>query len=215
MEERTEKKSIPAATRRRFPLYLRALLQLHQRGIDRVMSYQIGKMVDVEANTVRRDLMFVKHRGKSAYGYNVESLIDAFNEELGTATSNAKIVLIGCGNIGSGLLKYNYIPSHVGQIVCGFDTDPNKWNTQINGVPVYDYRQIKQRFPADCKIVILAIPKENIDSVVNQLVALKVKAIINFSDGVPRKRIGLTVHQVDLAKIVSEIIYDFKTSDME
>lgn len=215
MEENKEKKAIPAATKRRFPLYLRSLLQLQQKGIDRVMSYQIGKMVDVEANTVRRDLMFVKHRGKSAYGYSVDSLIDAFNDELGTTSSNASIVLIGCGNIGSGLLKYNYIPSHVGQIVCAFDTDPNKYNSEINGVPVYDYRQIKQKFPLECKIVILAIPKENIDSVVNQLVSLKVKAIINFSDGVPRKRIGITVHQVDLAKIVSEIIYDFKTSQID
>ena len=42
------------------------------------------------------------------------------------------------------------------------------------------------------------------------LVSLKVKAIINFSDGVPRKRNNVVVHQVDLAKIVSEIIYDLK-----
>jgi len=207
------KKTIPPATRRRFPLYLRALQQLQQRGIDRVMSYQIGKMVDVEANTVRRDLMFVKHKGKSAYGYDVDSLIDAFNQEIGTTSENAKLILIGVGNIGSGLLKYNSIPSHVGQIVCAFDSDPSKIGTEINNVPIYDFRQIKQRIPSNCRIAILAIPKENIDAVVSQLVALKVKAIINFSDGVPRKRNGIVIHQVDLAKIVSEIIYDFKKSE--
>ena len=41
-----------------------------------------------------------------------------------------------------------------------------------------------------------------------------IKAIINFSDGVPRKRNNVSVHQVDLAKIVSEIVYDFKTKNI-
>jgi len=46
------------------------------------------------------------------------------------------------------------------------------------------------------------------------LVPLKIKAIINFSDGIPRKRNNIVVHQVDLAKIVSEIVYDFKTKEL-
>ena len=74
------KKKIPSATRKRFPIYLRVLLQFQQRGVNRVMSYQIGRMCDVEANTVRRDLMYLKHEGKPAYGYYVDSLINAFND---------------------------------------------------------------------------------------------------------------------------------------
>lgn len=208
-----ENKKIPIATKKRFPLYLRALLQLQQNNVERIRSYQLGKMIDVEANTVRRDFMYVNHKGKSAYGYDVNSLINAFNEELGTDKNNTKIVLIGVGNIGSGLLKYNYIPSHVGQIICAFDSNIEKINTSINNVPIYDYKDIKKLFPKDCKIVILAIPSDNIDSVVNDLVLLKVKAIINFSDGIPRKRTGIKIHQIDLSKIVSEIIYDLKLSD--
>lgn len=208
------KRKIPTATRKRYPMYLRVLLQFKQRGVQRVMSYQIGRMCDVEANTVRRDLMYLRHEGKPAYGYYVDSLISAFNEELG-AKGDEKIVLIGVGNIGMGLLKYNYLQTRVGKIVCAFDIDPSKINTKVNGVPIYDYKQIKRRFPKNAQIVILAIPSDNIDMVVNQLVNLKVKAIINFSDGIPRKRTGLKVHQVGLAKIISEIIYEFKNDDLD
>ena len=205
------KKVAPASSKRRFPLYLRALQQLKQRGVERVMSYQIGNICNVTADTVRRDLMYVKHKGKTAAGYEIDSLLEAFNEELGTAEDNAKLVLIGVGNIGMGLLKYNHIHAHVGHIQCAYDVDPSKIGTTINGVPVYDFASLRKTFPEGCSIAILAIPKDNIDEVVSRLVALKIKAIINFSDGIPRKRNNVTVHQVDLAKIVSEIIYDFKT----
>ena len=213
MEETVKK--IPPSSKKRFPLYLRALSQLHQRGVVRVMSYQIGNMCNLSADTVRRDLMYVKHKGKTASGYEVESLLEAFNEELGTTSRNVKIILIGVGNIGQGLLKYNYLPSHIGKIECAYDVDPNKIGTTINNVPIYDISKLKQTCPDDCNIAILAIPKENIDDVVSRLVPLRIKALINFSDGVPRKRSNMVVHQVDLAKIVSEIVYDFKTKEID
>ena len=210
-----EVKKVPPSSKKRYPLYLRSLQQLKQRGVIRVMSYQIGNMCNVAADTVRRDLMYVKHKGKTASGYEVLSLIEAFEEELGTSGDNAKLILIGVGNIGQGLLKYNYIPAHVGQIVCAYDIDPLKVGTHINGVPVYDITSLKSTCPEGCNIAILAIPKDNIDEVVSRLVSLNIRAIINFSDGVPRKRNNVVVHQVDLAKIVSEIIYDFKTKQID
>ena len=209
------KKKIPPSSQRRYPLYLRALQQIKQRGVERVMSYQIGNMCNVAADTVRRDLMYVKHKGRTAAGYEVESLLEALNDELGTSSVDSKLILIGVGNIGQGLLKYNYIPSHVGKIVAAYDVDPKKVGTYINNVPVYDLSALKKTFPSGCQIAILAIPKEGIDEVVSRLVSLKVKAIINFSDGVPRKRNSVVVHQIDLAKIVSEIIYDFKTKQTQ
>lgn len=208
-------KKIPPSSQRRFPDYLRVLQQLQQRNVKRVMSYQIGNLCNVAADTVRRDLMYVKHKGKTAAGYSVDCLIDALNEELGTTTSEAKLILIGVGNIGQGLLKYNYIPSHIGHIVSAYDIDPKKIGTSINGVPVYNIASLRATFPEGCQIAILAIPKEKIEDIVSKLVSLKIKAIINFSDGVPRKRHNVIVHQIDLAKIVSEIIYDFKTNKID
>ena len=67
----------------------------------------------------------------------------------------------------------------------------------------------------DHDLRIILAGKIEIDEVVSRLVSLRVKAIINFSDGVPRKRSSVVVHQVDLAKIVSEIIYNFKTKEID
>lgn len=203
----------PSSSRKRYPLYLSALKQLKQRGESRALSYQIGNLCDVNADTVRRDLMYVNHNSKTATGYDIDALINSLSEELGTSQNDEPIILIGAGNIGAGLIKYNYIPSHVGHIVCAYDIDENKIGKSINGVPVYAMSSLKETFPEGCKIAILAIPHNDIDIVVSNLVLLKIKAIINFSDRVPRKRSGITIHQVDLAKIVSEIIYDFKINN--
>ena len=126
----------PESTQRRFPIYLRTLQQFKQRGLTRVMSYQIAMNCNVSADTVRRDLMFVKHQGRTSSGYEINGLIDALSDELGTTSNDTNMVLIGVGNIGQGLLKYNYIPAHVGQIVCAYDIDPKKIGTSINYVPV-------------------------------------------------------------------------------
>jgi len=208
-----KKRNTPSISRKRFPLYLSALQQLKQRGEKRAMSYQIGYLCNVNADTVRRDLMYVNHKSKTAAGYDIDELIFSLNEELGTLNGDEPIIMIGVGNIGAGLIKYNYIPSHVGRIVCAYDIDPSKIGKEINGVPVYAMDSIKQTIPEGCKIAILAIPNDFIDEIVSVLVSLKIRAIINFSDRVPRKRNGVTIHQVDLARIVSEIIYDFKIKE--
>ena len=79
--------------------------------------------------------------------------------------------LIGAGNIGLGLLKYNLIPAHVGKIVCAYDVDKNKIGKSINGVPIYDYKNIRSTMPEGCNIAILAIPKDDIEDVVAKLIS--------------------------------------------
>ena len=46
--------SIPNATKKRFPQYLRVLQELQERGNERVFSYQIGNMMDIS------DIQYVK-----------------------------------------------------------------------------------------------------------------------------------------------------------
>ena len=50
---------------------------------------------------------------------------------------------------------------------------------------------LSKKIPRDTTIAILAIPKEDLETVINQLMSLKVKAILNFTDGLPRKRKNL------------------------
>ena len=76
-------KNVPKATLQRYPVYLKALRTLQNSGIDRVMSKELASVVNIEPTTIRRDFSFLGNLGKQGYGYDVERLIEIFNQELG------------------------------------------------------------------------------------------------------------------------------------
>ncbi len=203
------KDNIPAITKIRYTQYLRALYELKERGNERILSYQIGSMVEVSASTVRKDFMYLNYIGKSAYGYNINDLIKALEAEIGL-TKKEKIILIGAGSLGHALIKYNFNSHKIGKIVAAFDCDKTKIGTKIYGVTVHDISKIKRKIPKDTKIAILTVPKEEVDPIINTLISLNVEAIINFSDAIPRRRKKIKIYSVDLVEIISKAIYDFK-----
>ena len=70
---------------------------------------------------------------------------------------------------------------------------------------------LSKKIPRDTTIAILAIPKEDLETVINQLMSLKVKAILNFTDGLPRKRKNIKIYNIDLVEMISKTIYDFQS----
>ncbi len=203
---------IPQATKKRLPQYLRVLQELKERGNKKVYSYQIGNMMEISETTVRKDFMFLNTVGKSAYGYDVSTLIKTLEQEM-LINHQEKLVLIGVGSLGTALLKYNFMSNRIGKIVCGFDVDPQKVNKKNYGVPIHDMAMIHKKMPKNVSIALLAIPKEELDGVINQLINLKIQSFINFSDGLPRKRKNVKVYSIDLVEAISKAIYEMKSKN--
>ena len=201
-------KKIPFATRERYPEYLRALRYYQNKGHDKIMSNELARELGINSTSVRRDISYLGHMGRQGYGYDIKKLIDELKKELGDGKDEG-IVLMGVGNMGKALLKYNTLSFQVGTIVCGFDVDPNNIGI-IENVPVYHYKDLHTKFPKGVKMAILALPGNIAQSVADELMALGVTAFINFSDGALKTRRRVIVESVDLATIVQEVIYKFK-----
>ena len=195
---------IPVTTLNRYPIYLRLLKNLKSKGVKKVLSSTIGKEMNVKDTTVRRDFTYLGKKGRQGYGYDVDELINAFTCIIGNVESE-DIVLIGVGNMGKALLKYNTFEDKVGKIVCGFDLHEDV----VEGVKVYPISQLDTFFPRGVKIAILTLPKENLQETVDKLVALGVKAFINFSDGDIKTKRKVIVHKIDLAQMVQEVLFKF------
>ena len=108
-------KNVPKATLQRYPLYLKALRKLSNSGVERILSKELSEFVNIEPTTIRRDFSFLGNLGKQGYGYDVSKLIDIFSQELGLEFDE-KIILIGAGNLGRALMKYNKWNYVVGEI---------------------------------------------------------------------------------------------------
>ena len=201
-------KKIPFATRERYPENLRALRYYQNKGHVKIMSNELARELRIISTSVRRDISYLGHMGRQGYGYDIKKLIEELKRELGDGKDEG-IVLMGVGNMGKALLKYNTFSFQVGTIVCGFDVNPNNIGI-IENVPVYHYKDLHAKFPKGVKMAILALPGNIAQSVADELMALGVTAFINFSDGALKTRRRVIVESVDLATIVQEVIYKFK-----
>lgn len=194
---------VPKATLQRYPVYLKALRKLKISGIDRIMSKELADYVGIESTTIRRDFSFLGKLGKQGYGYDVESLIGIFSEQLGV-NFDEKIILVGAGNLGKALLNYNHWNHVVGEIVCAFDLQPE---TIQAAVPVYDIRDIKEKMPAGCRIAILCISTD-VQETVNLLIENGIRGIVSFCMDHFSVPSGIYVKQVDVVSSIQELVFE-------
>ncbi|MDD5792688.1 MAG: redox-sensing transcriptional repressor Rex [Erysipelotrichaceae bacterium] len=205
-------KNFPNATLRRYPVYLKALRKLKEDGVERIMSSELAKYVDIKSTTIRRDFSLIGSLGKQGYGYDVNRLIEIFSEELGV-DYDEKIILIGVGRLGRAILNYNRWNHVAGEIVCAFDLKPEHvLKKEEVPVPVFSIGTLKENFPEGCRIAILCIPG-GAQAIVNQLKDLGIKGVINFTREHFILPDGMLVKNVDVVSMIQEIVFEVNALD--
>ena len=97
------------ATVSRFPIYLKALRNMQRAGKENFLSSELSEATGVLDTTIRRDFSFLVEKealGKRGIGYDTQSLIQVLNNVLRLGIDEP-IILVGVGNLGSAILKYN------------------------------------------------------------------------------------------------------------
>ena len=191
-------KNVPKATLQRYPVYLKALRKLQSSGVERIMSKELASVVNIEPTTIRRDFSFLGNLGKQGYGYDVNRLIEIFNQELGM-DFDEKIILVGAGNMGRALMKYNKWDYVVGEISCAFDINPDRQGVRF-GIPVYDISELEQRVPDGCRIAILAT--------VDRLIACGIIGLIDFTHEHIQIPKGVILKSIDVVTSIQELVFE-------
>lgn len=204
---------ISKATMSRYPIYLKALRKMQHEGKEVCLSSELYEATGIQDTTIRRDFTYLsstENIGRRGKGYDVKHLIDIFNEVLGLGL-HEPIILIGVGNLGSAILKYNRWQYTVGRIVCGFDKDPNKVGEQF-GVKLYSIDDLEEKCPKDCNIAILAI-SENVQETVDRLMDLGIKGIVDFTHTHFTVKPGVEVQTVDVVVAIQELVIKMHLND--
>lgn len=210
-----EKKSakISKATMSRFPIYLKALRKMKIEGKETFLSSELSEITSILDTTIRRDFGFLSTAeglGRRGIGYQVEAIINALNDVLGLG-QNESIILIGVGNLGSAILKYNRWQYSVGKIVCAYDKDPNIVGERF-GVKMHHIDDLEKTFPKNCNIAILAI-SQDIQETVDRLMNLGVKGIVDFTHTHFLVKEGVEVQPVDVVSAIQELALRMKAND--
>lgn len=211
MEKKQQK--ISKATMSRFPIYLKALRRMQHGGKEHFLSSELSEVTGVLDTTIRRDFGFLTNKeslGKRGIGYDTKELINVLNNVLGLGL-NEPIILIGVGNLGSAILKYNRWQYTVGKIVCCYDEDQNKVGERF-GVKLHHINDLEKTFPEGCKIAILAI-SEHIQETVDRLMELGVKGIVDFTHDHFIVKPDVVVQNVDVVVAIQELILKMNVND--
>jgi redox-sensing transcriptional repressor len=174
-------RKVAESTVRRLSLYLRFLEEFEGQGMETVSSGALASRGSTTSAQVRKDLSFFGSFGKRGLGYPVPDLADQLREILGLK-QRYKVGMIGAGKIGSALVQYRGFRQRGFDIVAIFDSDPGKIGRQWNGLTVLGVDTLEQelgRQPID--MAVLVTPADVAQAVTDRLLALGVKAILNFA----------------------------------
>ena len=208
-----EKENIPDIVVKRLPVYLQALNQLLREGREVVSSAELGHLVDVSAAQIRKDLSYFGGFGKQGSGYNVISLNDNLRAIL-HLNQIWPVVIVGVGNLGQALLRYQGFARKGFEIVLACDNNPDLIGTSISGRKISDVRNLAEDLKRlNIQVAVLTVPAGCAQSVADMLVSYGIKAILNYAPLVVKVPEGVHVINIDPVVKLQTLTFYLETED--
>lgn len=198
---------IPNATAKRIPLYYRYLKKLEESHVERIKSKEFSRMIQIPSATIRRDFSHFGELGRSGYGYDVSYLIEVFGHVLNTQVEKP-IALVGVGNLGKALARYNFRRNHNLNIVCAFDTNPEIVGQMVRDIVVQDLSEMPETLKKEgVTTLVSTVPSKHTQDVVDLAIENGVTAILTFSPNRLRVPDNVKVQYIDLTTELQTLIY--------
>lgn len=183
----------------RLPVYLRALIELAERGMHTISSVAMADAAGVNSAKIRKDLSYLGSYGTRGVGYDVEYLIHQISRELGLE-QDWPTCIVGIGNLGQALARYGGFSQRGFRIAALFDADTTKVGYELDGLAVAHIddmdRVIKEE---EVTIGIVAVPARNAQDVADRLVTAGITSILNFAPAVMAVPDHISLRKVDLS----------------
>ncbi len=192
---------------KRLPIYLRILDQLIRREVEIISSKELSNESGFTAEQIRKDLAYFGAFGTRGSGYNTVFLREKIIKIIGLDTVTDTIV-IGTGNLGTALTRYNLTKNPYVNIVAVFDKSPGMIGRKIHNIEVLPIDKIEEIIKKhDIKVCLISVPASAAQEVADLVVEQGVKAILNFAPvklSVPE---WVHVHNADLTIELQSLIY--------
>ena len=179
-----DKKKFSDKAINRLTLYHCILIDYINKNIEFISSPQIAALLKVDDSQVRKDISLLNNVGKSRVGYNVKDLKKNIEKTLGFEKPKEAFI-VGAGNLGSALAKYDNFGNYGLKVLALFDNDSSKVGTKINEKEVFNISELSDSAKKmSVEIVILTVPASLAQSIADFLVKSDIKYIWNFTPAV-------------------------------
>jgi len=191
----------------RLPIYLRALQRLAEKEIQTTSSQELGQIIGISAAQIRKDISQFGEFGKQGTGYSIPFLIERLQIIL-KVNRVWDMVIVGMGDMGHALARYNGFGDRGFQVSMLFDNDSEKIGQMVNSLEIFGMDGMAEKIRgAKIKIAILAVPTSAAQAVADQLVKAGIKSILNYAPlhlNVPK---GVHVQHIDPATHLQRMTY--------
>ena len=179
-------------------LYLRSLQEAEDAGMATISSDDLAARGGTTSAQVRKDLSFFGSFGKRGLGYPVPELVAKIRDILGL-DHTWRVALVGAGRIGSALFGYSDFQRRGFHIRAVFDSDPAKVGQAWGDLTIRSDADLETALRAEgIEIVIVAVPADAAQRVVNRVVSAGVRAVLNFAPVRLRAPAGVALRNVDM-----------------
>jgi redox-sensing transcriptional repressor len=165
----------------RLPIYLRALQHLADKGVQTTSSQELGEIIGISAAQIRKDISQFGEFGKQGTGYSIPFLMERLRDIL-KVNRVWDVVIVGMGDMGHALARYNGYADRGFQIAMAFDNDPNKIGQKAGGLEILSASVMVEKIKQNrIKMAILATPASVAQETTDQLVKAGIKSILNYA----------------------------------
>ncbi len=165
----------------RLPIYLRALQRLSEKGIQTTSSQELGEIIGISAAQIRKDISQFGEFGKQGTGYSIPFLTERLRDIL-KVDRVWEVVIVGMGDIGHALARYNGFANRGFHISMVFDNDPGKIGQRAGEYEILDIATMVEKIKEKkIKIAMLTLPARAAQEMTDQLVKAGIKAILNYA----------------------------------
>ncbi len=198
---------IPEATVARLPVYLRALNAMIDAGTSTCSSLELATATGVNSAKLRKDLSHLGSYGTRGVGYDVEYLRYQISREIGL-TQDWPVVIVGIGNLGHALANYSGFSSRGFRTVALLDADASRHGEIVAGLEIRGFDDLESVVNEHgVSIGVIATPAVAAQSVVDRMVELGIRSILNFAPTILSVPEGIDVRRVDLSSELQILAY--------
>ena len=206
-------KRIADSTVRRLSAYLRFLEDFEARGLSTISSEELANRGGTTSAQVRKDLSFFGSFGKRGLGYSVPELAGRLREILGLGRE-WRVIIVGAGKIGAALAQYRGFRQRGFSILAAYDNNRDKIGRELEGIEVRDIANLERDIQRDKPdIVVLTVPGDEAQQVVDRVVRVGIKAILNFAPTQLQAPADVTVKTVNMAMELEGLSFALSNRD--
>ncbi len=188
-------------------MYLRCLNELVSKGISTVSSDALARQFHLNSAQIRKDLAYFGEFGVRGVGYYVEELRDQIRSILGLNTEH-RVAIVGAGRLGMALADYRGFAQSNFVVRALFDADPSKIGQTTGGLKIHDLEEFSNVVAEnEIDVVIIAVPAEFAQDVLERVTKNGIKAILNFAPTPLKVEENIKLKSVDLTISMESLSY--------